>query len=189
MLGVGSGILASLAAVGFPPEVLAQFAGVAALGGTVGTVIGRRITAIELPQMVAALHSVVGLAAVMTSIASVLADLSHATTLHLVTAYLGVLIGGITFTGSVVAFLKLAGRMSSRPFYIPAKHFVNTTLLATNVATMGAFITTAPSAPIVAAGFLGANTVLSFIKGFTTTAAIGGADMRKFMKRLLRGNE
>ncbi|KAM5535172.1 hypothetical protein V8D89_011108 [Ganoderma adspersum] len=177
MLGVGSGILASLAAVGFPLEVLAQFAAVAALGGGVGTIIGRRITAIELPQMVAALHSVVGLAAVMTSIASVLADLSHATTLHLVTAYLGVLIGGITFTGSVVAFLKLAGRMSSRPIALPAKHFVNSTLLATNIASMGAFVMMAPHAPLVAAGFLGANTILSFIKGFTTTAAIGGADM------------
>ena len=71
-LGVGSGILASLAAVGFPPEVLTQFAAVAAIGGGVGTVLGRRITATELPQMVAALHSVVGLAAVLTSIGSVL---------------------------------------------------------------------------------------------------------------------
>ncbi|KAL7283379.1 hypothetical protein ACG7TL_002809 [Trametes sanguinea] len=177
ILGVGSGILASLLAVGFPLEVLAQFVAVAALGGTAGTFIGRRITAIELPQMVAALHSVVGLAAVMTSIASVLADLSHATTLHLVTAYLGVLIGGITFTGSVVAFLKLAGRMSSRPVHIPGKHLVNSTLLGANIASMGAFIAMAPSAPLIAAGFLGANTVLSFIKGFTTTAAIGGADM------------
>ncbi|KAI0374876.1 PNTB-domain-containing protein [Pilatotrama ljubarskyi] len=177
ILGVGSGILASLAAVGFPPEVLAQFAAVAAIGGTAGTIIGRRITAIELPQMVAALHSVVGLAAVMTSIASVLADLSHASMLHLVTAYLGVLIGGITFTGSVVAFLKLAGRMSSRPVAIPGKHLVNSSLLGANIASMGAFITLAPSAPLIAAGFLGANTVLSFIKGFTTTAAIGGADM------------
>ena len=93
MLGVGSGILASLAAVGFPPEILAQFVGVAAIGGTVGSILGRRITATELPQMVAALHSVVGLAAVFTSIASVLADVSHISTLHLVTAYLGVLIG------------------------------------------------------------------------------------------------
>ncbi|EIW60365.1 PNTB-domain-containing protein [Trametes versicolor FP-101664 SS1] len=177
ILGVGSGVLASLAAVGFDPEVLVQFAAVAALGGTAGTIIGRRITAIELPQMVAALHSVVGLAAVMTSIASVLADLSHASTLHLVTAYLGVLIGGITFTGSVVAFLKLAGKMSSRPVRIPAKHFVNSTLLGANIASMGAFVTMAPSAPLIAAGFLAANTVLSFIKGFTTTAAIGGADM------------
>ncbi|CDO68298.1 hypothetical protein BN946_scf184799.g25 [Trametes cinnabarina] len=177
ILGVGTGILASLLAAGFPPEVLVQFAAVAALGSIAGTIIGRRITAIELPQMVAALHSVVGLAAVMTSIASVLADLGHATTLHLVTAYLGVLIGGITFTGSVVAFLKLAGRMSSRPVHIPAKHFVNSTLLGANIASMAAFVTMAPSAPLVAAGFLGANTLLSFIKGFTTTAAIGGADM------------
>jgi NAD(P) transhydrogenase len=98
MLGVGSGILASLAAVGFPAEVLVQFAGLAALGGGIGTLIGRRITATELPQMVAALHSVVGLAAVFTSIASVLADLSHISTLHLVTAYLGVLIGAVMFS-------------------------------------------------------------------------------------------
>ena len=90
---MGSGILASLAAVGFSPETLAQFAMVSAIGGTFGTIIGRRITAIEFPQMVAALHSVVGLAAVFTSIASVLADVSHLSTLHAVTAYLGVLIG------------------------------------------------------------------------------------------------
>jgi NAD/NADP transhydrogenase beta subunit len=93
ILGVGSGILSSLAAVGFPPAVLAQFGAVSAIGGTIGTIIGRRITATELPQMVAALHSVVGLAAVFTSIGSVLADVSHISTLHFVTAYLGVLIG------------------------------------------------------------------------------------------------
>ncbi|KAH9934708.1 PNTB-domain-containing protein [Fomitopsis serialis] len=177
MLGVSSGIIASLAAVGFPAETLAQFVGVSALGGLVGTVIGRRITAIELPQMVAALHSVVGLAAVLTSIASVLADVGHASTLHLVTAYLGVLIGGVTFTGSIVAFLKLSGKMSSRSLALPGRHIINSSLLATNVATMGAFIMTAPTVPLVAAGYLGANALLSFIKGFTTTAAIGGADM------------
>ncbi|KAI0819108.1 PNTB-domain-containing protein [Irpex lacteus] len=177
ILGVISGILASLAAVGFSPETLAQFAIVAAMGGGVGTIIGRRITAIELPQMVAALHSVVGLAAVLTSIASVMADPSHADTLHLVTAYLGVLIGGVTFTGSIVAFLKLAGKMSSRPFILPGRHLINSSLLATNLAGLGAFVTAAPAVPVVAAAYLGANTILSFIKGFTTTAAIGGADM------------
>ena len=93
MLGVGTGILASMAAVGFPPEVLVQFAGVAAIGGGIGSIIGKRVTATELPQMVAALHSVVGLAAVFTSVASVLSDISHVSSLHLITAYLGVLIG------------------------------------------------------------------------------------------------
>ncbi|CAL1704605.1 unnamed protein product [Somion occarium] len=177
ILGVSSGILASLGAVGFSPEVLAQFSGVAAIGGLIGTIIGRRITAIELPQMVAALHSVVGLAAVLTSIASVLADVGHASTLHLVTAYLGVLIGGVTFTGSIVAFFKLAGRMSSRPIVLPGRHLINSTLLGANVLTMGAFMTSASTVPLVAAAYLGTNAILSFIKGFTTTAAIGGADM------------
>lgn len=177
ILGVGSGILSSLLAVGFPPALLAQFAGLATVGGTIGAIIGRRITATELPQMVAALHSVVGLAAVFTSIGSVLADPSHLSTLHLVTAYLGVIIGGITFTGSIVAFLKLAGKMGSRPLMLPGKHIINSSLLGANVLTMAAFVTAAPTVPLVAAGYLGASTVLSFIKGFTTTAAIGGADM------------
>ncbi|KAJ6572918.1 PNTB-domain-containing protein [Mycena sp. CBHHK59/15] len=177
MLGVGAGILASLAAVGFPPAVLAQFAGVAGIGGIIGTIVGRRVTATELPQMVAMLHSVVGLAAVMTSIGSILSDPSHASMLHLVTGYLGVVIGGITFTGSIVAFLKLAGRMSSKPLVLPGKHLVNSTLLGLNGLTMAGFLSMAPSAPIVAAAFLTTSAALSFIKGFTTTAAIGGADM------------
>ncbi|EIW85121.1 PNTB-domain-containing protein [Coniophora puteana RWD-64-598 SS2] len=177
MLGVGSGILASLAAVGFPPEVLAQFAGVSAMGGLIGSIIGRRITPTELPQMVAALHSVVGLAAVFTSIASVISDPSHISMLHQITAYLGVVIGGITFTGSIVAFFKLAGRMSSRPLMLPGRHIINSSLLGMNVLTMAAFIKAAPTVPLVAAGYLGASALLSFIKGYTTTAAIGGADM------------
>ncbi|TDL21553.1 NAD transhydrogenase mitochondrial precursor [Rickenella mellea] len=177
ILGVSTGILSSLAAVGFPVETLIQFAGVASIGGIAGTLIGRRITATELPQMVAALHSVVGLAAVLTSIGSVLADVSHITTLHLVTAYLGVLIGGVTFTGSIVAFLKLAGRMSSKPLVLPGRHLVNSSLLGANALTMGAFVTMAPAAPAIAAACLTANAALSFLKGYTTTAAIGGADM------------
>ncbi|KAB8276258.1 NAD(P) transhydrogenase beta subunit-domain-containing protein [Aspergillus minisclerotigenes] len=177
ILGVASGILASLAAVGFSPEVLAQFGAVAGVGSVVGALIGRRITPTGLPQTVAALHSVVGLAAVLTSIGSVLTDVADISTLHMVTAYLGVLIGGVTFTGSIVAFLKLAGRMSSRPTILPGRHVINSTLLGTNLATMSAFISMAPGSPVIAATCLGANTALSFLKGYTTTAAIGGADM------------
>ena len=177
ILGVVSGVLASLAATGFSPEVLTQFAGIAAVGGIVGALIGRRITATDLPQTVAALHSVVGLAAVLTSIGSAMAHVDDLSTLHMVTAYLGVLIGGITFTGSIVAFMKLAGRMSSRPTVLPGRHLINSSLLAANAGTMGAFLTMAPGAPAVAATCLAANTALSFAKGYTTTAAIGGADM------------
>lgn len=224
ILGVGSGILASLAAVGFPPDVLIQFGAVAGIGSIlgkqlqlaglcqskliltmIGLLIGRRITPTELPQTVAALHSVVGLAAVLTSIGSVMAHIADISTLHLVSGYLGVLIGehcflnglnvaqfsrlyvvgGVTFTGSVVAFLKLAGRMSSKPLRLPGRHLINSSLLAANVGTMGAFITMAPGAPLIAAACLLGNTVLSFLKGYTTTAAIGGADMRTSCTLLL----
>lgn len=177
ILGVGSGVLASLLAVGFSPEVLTQFGMLATVGSILGFVIGKRITPTDLPQTVAALHSVVGLAAVLTSIGSVMGSLDHISTLHLVTAYLGVLIGGITFTGSIVAFLKLAGKMSSKPLVLPGRHLINSGMLAANVGTMGAFITMAPGSPMIAAVALGANTILSFAKGYTTTAAIGGADM------------
>ena len=177
ILGVASGILASLAAVGFSPAVLAQFGVLAGVGALVGARIGIRITPTELPQAVAALHSVVGLAAVMTSIGIALAHIGDITTSHLVTAYLGVLIGGITFTGSIVAFLKLAGRMSSKPISLPNRHAINGSLLGANLLTMGAFTTMAPGAPIIAGLCLFTNTALSFIKGYTTTAAIGGADM------------
>lgn len=177
ILGVGSGVLASLLAAGLSPEVLTQFGVLATVGSVLGFVIGKRITPTDLPQTVAALHSVVGLAAVLTSIGSVMAALDDVSTLHLVTAYLGVLIGGITFTGSIVAFLKLAGRMSSKPTILPGRHLINSGLLATNIGTMGAFVTMAPGSPMIAACALAANTTLSFIKGYTTTAAIGGADM------------
>ncbi|KAM3073461.1 hypothetical protein ACMFMF_006668 [Clarireedia jacksonii] len=178
ILGVGAGILASLAAVGFSPDVLVQFGAVAALGALIGLRIGRRTTATDLPQTVAALHSVVGLAAVLTSFGSVMADIPDISTLHLVAGYLGVLIGGVTFTGSIVAYMKLAGRMSSRPIKLPGpKHALNTSLLGVNIATMGTFLTMAPASPVIAACCLAGNAVLSFVKGYTTTAAIGGADM------------
>jgi len=92
--------------------------------------------------------------------------------------------GGITFTGSIVAFMKLAGKMSSRPLALPGRHLVNSSLLAANAGTMGAFVTMAPGAPAVAAMALSASTILSFAKGYTTTAGIGGADMRKSMALL-----
>jgi NAD(P) transhydrogenase len=177
ILGVSSGVLASLTAVGFSPETLIQCLAVAGVGSLIGGSIGRRITATELPQMVAALHSVVGLAAVLTSIGSVMAAINHVDMLHMVTGYLGVLIGGVTFTGSIVAFMKLSGRMSSRPQIVPGRHFTNGGMLVANVATMGAFLTMAPGAPAIAATCLAANAALSFAKGWTTTSAIGGADM------------
>ncbi|ORY26964.1 NAD(P) transhydrogenase beta subunit-domain-containing protein [Naematelia encephala] len=179
MLGVAAGLISTLAAVGFSQEVLVQFLAITALGGGLGLAIGRRVSPMQLPQTVAALHSVVGLAAVLTSAGSVIgaAPGDHLSLLHLSTAYLGVLIGGITFTGSILAFLKLAGRMSSRPMILPGRHLINISLLTANIGCMGTFLTLAPTAPAVGAACLAGNALLSFAKGWTTSAAIGGADM------------
>lgn len=91
--------------------------------------------------------------------------------------------GGVTFTGSIVAFLKLSGKMSSKPFVlIPrAKHLTNITLLGANGACLAGFLAAAPATPAIAAAYLTGSALLSFAKGFTTTAAIGGADMRKLL--------
>ena len=90
----------------------------------------------------------------------------------------------MTFTGSIVAFLKLAGKMASRPLMLPGRHLINGSLLGVNIAAMGGFLAAAPAVPAVAAGYLGLNTLLSFIKGYTLTAAVGGADMRTFSQLL-----
>lgn len=129
MLGVGTGVLASLLAAGFSPEVLTQFGVLASIGTLAGKscthgetlhelgtnghdlpgfLIGRRITPTDLPQTVAALHSVVGLAAVMTSIGSVMGEVADLSTLHMVTAYTGVLIGEyLSLFGDFLAVSKI----------------------------------------------------------------------------------
>ena len=89
----------------------------------------------------------------------------------------------MTFTGSIVAFLKLAGKMSSRLLMLPARHLVSSSLRCVNLAATGGFLAAAPAVPAMAAGYLGLNTLLSFIKGYTPTAAVGGADMRTFRGR------
>lgn len=79
-----------------------------------------------------------------------------------------------------MAFLKLAGRMSSKPIRIPGpRHLLNTSLLGLNMATFATFLAMAPGAPLIGAACLAGNAFLSFLKGYTTTAAIGGADMRR----------
>ena len=91
-----------------------------------------------------------------------------------------IILGGVTFTGSIVAFLKLAGKMSSKPIKLPGpRHALNSSLLGLNIATFGTFLALAPGAPLIGAACLAGNALLSFLKGYTTTAAIGGADMRK----------
>ena len=103
-----------------------------AAGGSVGAVIARRIPMTAMPQLVAAFHSLVGLAAVMVAAAALYSPSSFGIgeigSIHaqaLVEMSIGVAIGAITFTGSIIAFLKLDGRMSGKPILLPMRHAIN----------------------------------------------------------------
>src|SRR5262245_7602765 len=106
-----------------------------AIGGAIGAIIARRIAMTAMPQLVAAFHSLVGLAAVMVAAAALYAPESFGIgtvdDIHgqaLIEMSIGVAIGAVTFTGSVIAFLKLDGRMSGKPILLPMRHVVNAAL-------------------------------------------------------------
>ncbi|TIN69554.1 MAG: NAD(P)(+) transhydrogenase (Re/Si-specific) subunit beta [Mesorhizobium sp.] len=149
-----------------------------AIGGGVGAVTARRIAMTSMPQLVAAFHSLVGLAAVMVAAAAIYAPESfgigtdgdiHAQAL--IEMSLGVAIGAITFTGSVIAFLKLDGRMSGKPIMIGGRHFINAALAIALVVLIMLLVTTESKLVfwlIVAA---------SLVLGILLIIPIGGADM------------
>ncbi|TGV51942.1 NAD(P)(+) transhydrogenase (Re/Si-specific) subunit beta [bacterium M00.F.Ca.ET.141.01.1.1] len=149
-----------------------------AIGGGVGAVTARRIAMTSMPQLVAAFHSLVGLAAVMVAAAAIYAPESFgigtAGDIHaqaLIEMSLGVAIGAITFTGSVIAFLKLDGRMSGKPIMIGGRHFINAALGIALVVLIVLLVGTESKLVfwlIVAA---------SLVLGILLIIPIGGADM------------
>lgn len=108
IIGVSTGVLTALCALNFPAPLLAQALTLLSIGGIAGLVLGKKVAVTELPQTVAAFHALVGLAAVVTSLGSFWTDVDHST-LHKIASYIGALIGGVTFTGSIAAFIKLSG--------------------------------------------------------------------------------
>ncbi|XP_054271964.1 NAD(P) transhydrogenase, mitochondrial-like [Macrosteles quadrilineatus] len=180
MIGVSGGIASTLGYMAPNNEVLAQMAGCMAIGGALGTVIAKKIEITDLPQLVAAFHSLVGLAAVLTCLATYMHDFPNfatnpATNVIKTSLFLGTVIGGVTFSGSLVAYGKLQGVLSSNPLLLPGRHAINASLLLGNMAAMGYFFYD----PSLTAGLatLGAASGLSATMGLTLTAAIGGADM------------
>jgi len=121
---------------------------------------------------VAAFHALVGLAAVTTSIASFMIDL-HPSTLHQVASYFGTFIGGMTFTGSIAAFIKLAGMKFN--FDLPAKGLINKPLVLSNIIGICAMILT--QSPTIGLIALINATITSFMLGWNITNSIGSADM------------
>merc|ERR1719161_3082490 len=108
-----------------PPETYPMAAALIGSGALAGTAGGMKVDPIALPQTVAAFHSLVGLAAMVTSIASFQAHPTVGCNLHNVSAIVGDFIGGVTLTGSLVAFGKLNGNMSSAAMNLPGKNLIN----------------------------------------------------------------
>jgi H+-translocating NAD(P) transhydrogenase subunit beta len=149
-----------------------------AIGGAIGLVTARRIAMTAMPQLVAAFHSLVGLAAVLVAAAAYLNPdafgIAVAGDIHEVSRVemgLGVAIGAITFSGSVIAFLKLNGNMSGKPILLPGRHVINLGTIALILGLIGYFVT--DQSPWV----FWTVTALSFLIGFLLIIPIGGADM------------
>jgi NAD(P) transhydrogenase subunit beta len=164
-----------------PPSDLGGFALVIlalAIGGGIGAVIAKRVPMTAMPQLVAAFHSGVGLAAVFVAAAALYAPQAFEIgapgaikKLSLVEMALGVAIGAITFTGSIIAFLKLDGRMSGKPIMLPMRHQVNAGLGVLLLALLVIF--TATESQVV----FWLIVLLSFALGVLIIIPIGGADM------------
>jgi NAD(P) transhydrogenase subunit beta len=149
-----------------------------AIGGGIGAVIARRIAMTAMPQLVAAFHSLVGLAAVLVAAAAFYSPAAYGIgtegairTQSLIEMSLGVAIGAITFAGSIIAFAKLNGNMSGAPILLPARHLLNL-LIALAIVTLIVFFVM--HQPVWA---FWAVTILAFIFGITLIIPIGGADM------------
>ncbi len=148
-------------------------------GAALGALLAQRVEMTQMPQLVAVLHSFVGLAAVVTAVNSYLAPTAGQEgvqrAIHECEIYLGALIGMVTFAGSIVAFLKLNGTIGGKPLVLPARHLLNLLVVALCVVLGYRFLT----APTAEAGLFALLTmvVLAAALGVHLVMAIGGADM------------
>jgi len=179
MVGMGIAIATTLAS--HPPAGIGAWILVVvglALGGGTGGVIARRVPMTAMPQLVAAFHSLVGLAAVLVAAGALYAprafEIGTVGAIHrqsLIEMSIGVAIGAITFTGSVIAFLKLDGRMSGKPILLPARHVINIALAVALVLAIIWFVASQSYA------LFWVIAVVSFALGVLIIIPIGGADM------------
>ncbi|PZR52239.1 Re/Si-specific NAD(P)(+) transhydrogenase subunit beta [Xylanimonas oleitrophica] len=155
---------------------LALIVAVLLVGALVGSWRARSVEMTQMPELIAILHSFVGLAAVAVGYNSYLTERAHegaGGAVHLVEVFLGVLIGAVTFTGSVVAFLKLSGRMKSAPLTLPGRNRLNLGALVASFALLAWFLAD-PATGIVPLLLM---TVIALALGLHLVAAIGGGDM------------
>ena len=178
MVGMGIAVLTTLLFAGPSMGSLLLIVVGIALGGGAGAVIAKRIPMTAMPQLVAGFHSLVGLAAVMVAAAALYAPESinigtpgHIHTQALVEMAIGVAIGAITFTGSIIAFLKLDGRMGGKPIMLPSRHLINIVLAIGLVVFLVVFAVTESHVASWAV------VLIALALGVLLIVPIGGADM------------
>jgi NAD(P) transhydrogenase subunit beta len=184
MLGMGIAIATTLATL-WSQELLdgltlALIGGGVAIGGGVGAVIARRVPMTAMPQLVAAFHSLVGLAACLVAVAAIytpaaygIAEGGGVKLESLIELSLGVAIGAVTFTGSLIAFAKLNGNMSGAPILLPARHLLNLAIAGALILLITILVTSGGEAKWAFWAIFG----LALVAGVTLIIPIGGADM------------
>lgn len=145
-----------------------------AIGAVIGIWRAKRVEMTQMPELIAILHSLVGAAAVLVGYNSFLTEeglTGSLATIHSVEVFLGVFIGAVTLTGSVVAFLKLSTRISSKPLTLPQRHKMNLAALLISAGLMVWFVSSGSVVPLLI------MTVISLLLGWHLVASIGGGDM------------
>lgn len=153
--------------------------GALVIGGTIGIILARRVQMTQMPELVAILHSLVGIAAVAVGFASFMDPTKHFVgidlTIHDIETYLGILIGAVTFSGSVIAFGKLSGRIGGSPLTLPGRHWLNLALLIGAIWFGREFVIQSAAGGGLEPLLIMTGIALLF--GVHMVMAIGGADM------------
>ncbi|TCK07228.1 NAD(P)(+) transhydrogenase (Re/Si-specific) subunit beta [Marinobacterium mangrovicola] len=176
MLGMGLAVLVTI--VGLVTENQVFLIGGIVVGGIIGWILAKRVEMTQMPELVAILHSLVGLAAVFVGWANAL---DHGVSLnsveqaiHASETYIGILIGALTFSGSVCAYLKLAAKISGKPLQLPGRHLFNLGLGVLAIWFGVEYVAASPDGGFI---WLVAMTIIALIFGVHMVVAIGGADM------------
>ncbi|MFL2787612.1 MAG: Re/Si-specific NAD(P)(+) transhydrogenase subunit beta [Paracoccaceae bacterium] len=175
IFGMGIAIIATIFGPGFSTFSYILLIPLLVIGALIGKSVAQRVEMTEMPQLVAALHSFVGLAAVFIGLNSAMQDLHHLTgaeiVIHEVEIFLGVFIGAITFTGSIVAYAKLAGRVNGKALILPGRHILNSIAVVASLILLVMYINSSQLWTLYAMLFI------ALLVGAHLVAAIGGADM------------
>lgn len=175
IFGMGIAIIATIFGPGFSTFSYILLIPLLAIGALIGKSVAQRVEMTEMPQLVAALHSFVGLAAVFIGLNSAMQDLHHLTgaeiVIHEVEIFLGVFIGAITFTGSIVAYAKLAGRVNGKALILPGRHILNSIAVVASLILLVMYINSSQLWTLYV------MLLIALLVGAHLVAAIGGADM------------